>query len=43
MSIPFADKRRTVTVVVRSATGERDAYGNPVLADTEVEDRKSVV
>ena len=37
MSVPFADKRSTVTVVVRSATGDRDAYGNPVFADTETD------
>lgn len=33
----FADARVTVTVVQRTATGERNAYGNAVYSETRTE------
>lgn len=37
VSTPFLGKRRTVFVIVRTKTGERDAYGNDLLTESEAE------
>lgn len=33
----FAEQRRTVTLVVRAATGQRDDYNKPIVVEREID------